>query len=404
MADLGDITGLKFNSSTSYVVVDEIGRGGMGIVFLAEKHSEGVVDTVALKTIRTLQPAQLEKLKKEANIATCLRHENIVKTYGLECVPFNELPPEFLAEVDKVRYGSERKENVARIVPGAAMQRSRQILRQQASAARDDRKLYMMVMDYIEGTDLGALHRYHVKRQLIMPCMISAFIISRVARALAYAHQFIVHRDISPENILLNTQGVVKLTDFGIAVTDPEKSKALAGKFTYMAPEQIRQEPLDLRCDLYALGLVLYELLTGIGPHRLPPELTGDALEHRLKMFLSMQIPAPIDVRPDVPKILSDITMKMLASDRNQRYPRAQDTVNHLEQKYLYARGFGPTNNSLQAYWEVFQGDFANPTNDQLKQLGFLKDDEHAFVLKRTVTAKDYTALGLDWISRLRGQ
>ncbi len=402
MADLGDITGLRFNSSTSYVVVDEIGRGGMGIVFLAEKHSEGVVDTVALKTIRTLSPQQLDKLKKEANIATCLRHENIVKTYGLECIPFSELPPEFLAEVDKVRYGSERKEQVARIVPGQ-LARTRQLMRAN-QAARDDRKLYMMVMDYVEGTDLGALHRAHVKRQIIMPCMIAAFIVSRVARALAYAHQFIVHRDISPENVLINTQGVVKLSDFGIAVTDPSTSKVVAGKYTYMAPEQLRAEVVDARCDIYALGLVLYELVTGIGPHRLPPELTGDALDRRLNAFLSMQIPAPIDVRPDVPKILSDIINKMLVADRNSRYPRALDLANHLEQKYLYASGFGPTNNALAAYWEVFQGDFQNPTNDQLKQLGFLKDADHAFVLKRSVTAKDYTQLGLDWIARLRGQ
>ncbi len=404
MSDLGDITGLRFNSSTSYVIVDEIGRGGMGIVFLAEKHSEGVVDTVALKTIRTMSPAQLEKLRKEANIATCLRHENIVKTYGLEAVPFQDLPAEFLAEIDKVRYGTERKEQVRRIGPGSPLARTRQFMRQAAAAARDDRKLYMMVMDYVEGTDLGALHRAHLKRQVIMPCMISAFIISRVARALAYAHQFIVHRDISPENILLNTQGVVKLSDFGIAVTGPQEGRVMAGKYTFMSPEQIRMESVDGRSDIYSLGLVLYELLTGIAPHRIPPDLAGEALESKLRQFLAMKIPAPADIRPDIPKILSDITMKMLVTDRNQRYPRALDLSNHLEQKYLYAKGFGPTNNALQAYWEVFQGDFKNPSDDQLKQLGFLKDDEHAFVLKRTVTQRDYTPLGMEWINKLTGK
>jgi serine/threonine protein kinase len=408
MGELGDITGLRFSSSSGYTIVDEIGRGGMGIVFLAEKNCEGVTDYVALKTIKTQSPDHLAKLKKEANIATGLRHENIVKTYGLEAIPFAELPDELVREIEEERSGTIRRERIPSVVPGRRLSGSaaaKAFLRQQAGAGKaDDRKLYLMVMDYIEGTDLGTLHKTHVKRNLLIPCMLGAFIISRVARALAYAHAFLVHRDISPENVLLNTQGVVKLSDFGIAVTDPSQSQVLAGKFLYMSPEQFRREPLDARTDLFSLGLVLYELLTGISPHRMPAGLTREQTEKQLAMTLQREIPAPVGVRTDVPQILSDICMKMLEKERARRYPRALDVANHLEQKYLYARGFGPTNNALAAYWEIFGTDFANPTNDQLKQLSFLKDESGAFTLKRPVAANLYTKMGRDWINYLTGK
>ena len=87
-----DLSGLKFGSSSNYTILSEIGRGGMGIVFLAEKDSEGVVDLVALKTIRTKSADQEKRLREEANIATGLRHENIVKTYGLESIPYSQNP------------------------------------------------------------------------------------------------------------------------------------------------------------------------------------------------------------------------------------------------------------------------------------------------------------------------
>jgi serine/threonine protein kinase len=85
--------------------------------------------------------------------------------------------------------------------------------------------------------------------------MLAAFVFSRVARSLSYAHQTIIHRDISPENLLLNTQGVVKLSDFGVAVE--QKEQGLTGKISYMSPEQVAGEAVDARTDIYSLGLVL---------------------------------------------------------------------------------------------------------------------------------------------------
>src|SRR4030095_15419096 len=106
--------------------------------------------------------------------------------------------------------------------------------------ATSEQKLYLMVMDYIEGTDVRTFQNDHYKRDLLLPAPLAAFIVSRVARSLSYAHQTIIHRDISPENLLLNTQGVVKLSDFGVAVE--QKEQGLTGKISYMSPEQIAGE------------------------------------------------------------------------------------------------------------------------------------------------------------------
>ena len=215
-----DLSGLKFTSSSTYTIVGEIGRGGMGIVFLAEKNSEGVADLVALKTIRAKSAGHELKLKQEANIATGLRHENIVKTYGLESIPYSQLPPEFLREFDTLSFENARRVQVQnRAVPGGRFADARTRLRIAPQEGTEE-KLYLMVMDYIEGTDLRTFMSEHLKRDLLIPAPLGGFLISRIARSLAYAHQTIIHRDVSPENLLLNTQGVAKLSDFGVAVTD----------------------------------------------------------------------------------------------------------------------------------------------------------------------------------------
>jgi serine/threonine protein kinase len=102
--DFDSLKGLEFDSTSTYTLVEEIGRGGMGIVFLAEKHAEGVTDYVVLKTLKTFSPEYIAMLKKEANIATGLRHENIVKTYGLEAVPYGDLPATFTGAVQGVSF------------------------------------------------------------------------------------------------------------------------------------------------------------------------------------------------------------------------------------------------------------------------------------------------------------
>lgn len=388
-ATLMDLSGLKFGSSSNYTILSEIGRGGMGIVFLAEKDSEGVVDLVALKTIRTKSADQEKRLKEEANIATGLRHENIVKTYGLESIPYSQLPPEFLKEFDTLTFESARRMQLRRVTPGDRFEamRTRVRIAREAAAALDEKRLFLMVMDYIEGTDVRAFHQAHVAQKLLIPVPLAAFLVSRVARALAYAHQFIIHRDISPENMLLNVQGVAKLSDFGVAVS--ERTEGIAGKLTYLSPEQILGQAVDARTDLYSLGLVLYLLLTGVPLQRVPSKLAPAQGVEYVRKLLDRPIPAPTMVRPDVPPELSGICMNLLAMDRNRRFAKSEDVARELEQKYLYARGFGPTNNSMQAYLEIFDSGFKEATNEQVRQLPFLQGQ-----IQRPLTAQHYTPAG----------
>lgn len=382
-----ELNGLKFVSSSTYTILCELGRGGMGIVFLAEKNSEGVADLVALKTIRTKSANHEARLKEEANLATGLRHENIVKTYGLEAIPYSGLPREFLREFDHLSYEDARRVRLEKGAAGAKLLDTRTRLRIAPGASAEEEKLYLMVMDYIEGTDVRTFQNDHVKRDLLMPVPLAAFLVSRVARALAYAHGSIIHRDITPENLLVNTHGVVKLSDFGVAVS--EAAEGLTGKIPYMSPEQIAGQAVDARTDLYSLGLVLYLLLTGVPLQRVPVKLAPDQRVEAVRRLLSKPFLPPSRVRADVPEPLSEICMRLLARDRDGRYPRAEDAVRDLEQKYLYAKGFGPTNNSLQAYLEIFDAQFKETTAVQLQQLPFLEGK-----LKRPLSAGGYTAEG----------
>lgn len=382
-----DLSGLKFTSSSTYTVVGEIGRGGMGIVLLAEKNSEGVADLVALKTIRAKSSQHEQRLKEEANIATGLRHENIVKTYGLEAIPYSQLPQEFLREFDTLSFENARRLQVRnRAVEGDRFAEARTRLRVGTASGKEE-KLYFMVMDYIEGTDLRTFLSDHLKRDVLIPAPLGAFVVSRIARALAYAHGSIVHRDISPENLLLNTQGVAKLSDFGVAVT--EHAGGITGKISYLSPEQITGKAVDARTDLYSLGLVLYLVLTGVPVQKAPAKMTQEERLAYVRKVLEKPFLPPSRVRTDVPESVSAICMRMLERDPAARYARAEDVARDLEQQYLYAKGFGPTNNSMQAYLEIFDGGFKETTPQQLQQLPFLGGH-----LKRAVAASNYTKEG----------
>jgi serine/threonine-protein kinase len=382
-----DLSGTKFSSSSTYTILGEIGRGGMGIVFLAEKNSEGVADLVALKTIRTKSADHESRLKGEANIATGLRHENIVKTYGLEAIPYSQLPAEFLREFDSLSLEDARRHEVHRSLPGSALPDPRTRLRIVPRAGAEE-QLYLMVMDYIEGTDLRTFQSEHLKRDLLIPAPLGAFIVSRVARALAYAHGTLIHRDISPENLLINMQGVVKLSDFGVAVSD--HAEGLTGKISYLSPEQLTGHPVDSRTDLYSLGLVLYLVLTGISLQRGPAQKPAAERLEFARGLLGRPLLPPRKVRDDIPEAVSEICMKMLARDPARRYLGADQVARDLEQRYLYAKGFGPTNNSMQAYLEIFDSNFKEVAPAQLEQLPFLEGR-----LRRPFSPSAYTKEGL---------
>jgi len=403
--DFDSLKGLEFDSTSTYTLVEEIGRGGMGIVFLAEKHAEGVTDYVVLKTLKTFSPEYIAMLKKEANIATGLRHENIVKTYGLEAVPYGDLPATFTGAVQGVSFEQAHRNLHVRRLAGirrGAFNPNRIVIRRPTAPPKDDRKLFMLVMDYVEGTDLGDLHHEHISRGLLLPGPLAAFAISRVCRALAYAHETCIHRDVSPENVLVNNQGVVKLSDFGIAVGGAEQCTLFAGKLSYMAPEQLEMQPADSRTDVYALGIVAYQILTGILLHPTPRGTFEEQVAYVRRSKAEAPMP-PHLVRRDVPEILSAVVMKMIDMDPSRRYWRAEDAGNDLEQKVLYASGFGPTNNSLGAYLTLFDAKFQGATKDQLTQLRFLAGPDAKIHLHRHARAEDFTKAGLDMIKRRPG-
>ena len=198
---------------------------------------------------------------------------------------------------------------------------------------------YFLAMEYLRGRDVQALMRKLRRENLLCPVPVAAFIAHEVAVCLGYAHDLlgpdgkrmnIVHRDVSPSNIMCLRTGGVKLLDFGIAKAAGEQSEnteqgLFKGKLAYVAPERIKNEPLDGRVDLFGLGVVLWEMLTGRRLFRGKNEL------ETLNNVLEMQVPPPSAHRPDVPPSLDAVVMRALARDRDARYPTGQAMADDLE-------------------------------------------------------------------------
>ncbi|MFH2218066.1 MAG: serine/threonine-protein kinase [Pseudomonadota bacterium] len=398
---MSSLKDLSFQSAATFTFVEEIGRGGMGIVYLAEKHCEGVSDLVVIKTIRSMNEKQLDMLKSEANVAAALRHENIVRTYGLEAIPFDSLPVEFQNELYSYREsngagGSRGKELMSSLRMGQFRTMMDFTEHPLLIDESDDggKRLYLIVMEYIEGWDLREIHSKHIRAGSLLPITLNAFIISRLCRALEYAHQYIVHRDLSPENVLISHQGVTKLMDFGIAVAADQEAFGLSGKIQYMAPEQVRNEHVDNRSDVFALGLVAYQMLTGISLFLTPNGLDFRAQADYYEQQLVNLIIPPHEICLDVPEAYSQIIMKMLAPDSEDRYQKIDEVGSDIEKKFIYAEGFGPTNNSLAAYLKMFESDFQIYTKEDLQQLAFMADDDNTYQLKRKIRKSLYTDEG----------
>ncbi len=188
-----------------------------------------------------------------------------------------------------------------------------------------------LVMELVDGRDLDAL----VNSGMI-PIPVLIFVISEVLRGLGYAHDLptgehmrgVVHRDVSPHNVLLSWEGAVKVSDFGIAkarsATDATASVFIKGKPAYMSPEQANGQPLDGRSDLFAVGVMMWEMLVG---RRL---FMGEDTRATLAAVLFGQIPRPRSLRGDIPKDLEKVVMKLLERDMPQRYATAEAAVTDL--------------------------------------------------------------------------
>ena len=274
-----------------YVLLDRIGSGGMAEVFRAVMPgAEGFRQTFVVKRIlaeRSRAADFVEMFVQEARIGALLSHPNIVQVFDFGNV------------------GGD----------------------------------YFLAMEYLRGRDVQALMRKLRRENLLCPVPVAAFIAHEVAVCLGYAHDLvgpdgkrmnIVHRDVSPSNIMCLRTGGVKLLDFGIAKAAGEQTEnteqgLFKGKLAYVAPERIKNEPLDGRVDLFGLGVVLWEMLAGRRLFRGKSEL------ETLNNVLEMKVPPPSVHRPDVPASLDAVVMRALARDLDARYPTGQAMADDLE-------------------------------------------------------------------------
>ncbi len=271
-----------------FEVIRRLGAGGMAEVFLAKKR--GAEGTFKLLVVKRILPAHDSSQKfrtmfaEEAQLATRLNHPNIVQVYDFQ------------------DYGDEGQ---------------------------------LLSMEYVEGPDLRRLHRtIRGKDQRIAP-YVAAYIIAEVAKGLHYAHERrdergtpldIVHRDVSPQNILVSFDGTVKIADFGIATANVFRQEpgVLKGKTSYMSPEQARGEQVDRRSDIYSLGVVFHELLTGRPLHG-----AADGKE-LLEAVRSGNVEPPSLFVRKVPAELEEIVMRALAIERDKRFSSAREMASAI--------------------------------------------------------------------------
>jgi serine/threonine protein kinase len=223
-------------------------------------------------------------------------------------------------------------------------------------------RTYFIAMDYVHGRDLRTIMRRGREKGLRIPLDLSLLVVSRVCSALEFAHRKkdergvpmqIVHRDVSPQNILISFEGEVKLTDFGIAkaatkatVTD---AGALRGKLLYMSPEQAWGKPMDRRSDVFSLGIVFYEMVTDQKPFLASSEMSI------LETVRECKVVPPSQVNPRIPEKLERVLLKALARDVDERYQDAAEMYRDLE-RVLHERQ-PPTSAELSRFMELLFDD-----------------------------------------------
>jgi serine/threonine protein kinase len=272
-----------------YYLVEKIASGGMAEVFRAVlKGAAGFEKTVALKRILPFfgdDAAFVTLFQDEARIVSTLSHGNIAHVFDF-------------GEVD----GS-----------------------------------YYLTMELVDGSDLAKLGDKMAEAGQPMPTATAAFVVAEAARGLAYAHEKkdaegntlgIVHRDVSPQNILVSYDGEVKVTDFGIAKAAGKAHKTatgvVMGKLKYMSPEQVSGKALDPRSDIFSLGVILYELVTG------GPVFPGEETVRLAELIHTADIPPPSARTPGLPPALDAIALKALRRSPDERYARAAELARDL--------------------------------------------------------------------------
>lgn len=260
-----------------YEIIDELGQGAMGIVYKAK--DPRINRLLAIKTIRFADEFEEEKLAdvkgrflREAEIAGKLSHRSVVSIYDVG----------------------------------------------------EDYDLTYMAMEFLEGENL----QKHCRKGNLLPLRKILFIVGETASALNYAHSNgVIHRDIKPANIMLLKDGKIKVTDFGIAkaVSSSEtKSGIILGTPNYMSPEQINGQKIDGRSDIFSLGVVFYELLTGQLPFH------GKTLTNLFYQITQGKHPSPRSINPNVPKPCEQIIDKALTKNPENRFQDADEFAKYL--------------------------------------------------------------------------
>jgi len=274
-----------------YQLVDRVAIGGMAEVFKAKRAGvEGFEKIVAVKRILphlSENKEFLDMFVDEAKMVAGLAHPNIVQIFDLGRIE----------------------------------------------------KSYYIAMEYVHGRDLRTIMRRAREKGLRMPLDLSLRVMGQVCAALEYAHRKkddkgrpmqIVHRDVSPQNILISFEGDVKLVDFGIAKAATKASNtdrgALRGKLLYMSPEQAWGRPIDRRSDVFSLGIVLYEMVTETKP------FVGAGTEVSILELVRQCVITPArEINPRVPEPLDRVIMKALAREPDERYQDAGQMQRGLE-------------------------------------------------------------------------
>ncbi len=269
-----------------YLLIERIATGGMAEVYKAKSY--GVMGFEKLLVIKKILP-HLSRSREfvslfinEAKVSVSLNHGNIVQVYDLGVV------------------GTD----------------------------------YYIAMEYVHGADLMRTMRKAAQGKQRLPIPLACFVVSEMARGLEYAHTLtdptgralnVVHRDISPHNVLLSYQGDVKLFDFGIAqVGKGVAARVPGGKYAYMSPEHLGVAPIDSRSDIYSTGIVLFELVTG---KRL---YAGMRVEEKKQAILDGTIPRPSSINAEVDPALEEIIFTALARDPDFRFQSAAEMQDRL--------------------------------------------------------------------------
>jgi serine/threonine protein kinase len=293
-----------------YILLDRINVGGMAEVFRGKMQGvQGFERMVALKRILpniAADPDFIEMFVDEAKLAVQLQHANIAQIFDLGTVE----------------------------------------------------DTYYIAMEYVSGTDLRSMWDRARTRNRLLPIAMSCHVIQKACEGLDAAHRKkdedgedigLVHRDVSPQNVLISFEGEVKVFDFGIAKAAGKVSKTqagvLKGKFGYMSPEQVRGIELDNRSDIFAVGIVLYELLVG---DRL---FLGESDFSTLEKVRNVEMVPPTRLNKNLSPHLERIVMKALAKTREDRYRYASEMAEDL-QRYLFATNQPFSRTDLQRYMQ----------------------------------------------------